>query len=109
VATYQQQGGKIGKQIWTPLGTADFGPLLTTIASEQPKFIYSFFAGSDAVRFLQQMREYRLAGRIKLVGTGALFDQEDVLPSLATPRQRQSTHSTRTRPPGLGQIHRGLR
>jgi branched-chain amino acid transport system substrate-binding protein len=82
VATYQQQGGKIAKQMWTPLGTADFGPLLTTIASEQPKFIYSFFAGSDAVRFLQQMREYRLAGRIKLVGTGALFDQEDVLPAV---------------------------
>ena len=32
------------------------------------------------MRFLQQMRDYRLAGRIKLVGTGALFDQEDVLP-----------------------------
>jgi branched-chain amino acid transport system substrate-binding protein len=80
--TYQKLGGKVAKQLWTPLGTADFGPLLTTIAAEQPKFIYSFFAGADAVRFLQQMREYRLTGRIKLVGTGALFDQEDVLPAV---------------------------
>jgi len=80
--TNWQLGSKTGKQVWTPLGTTDFGPLLTTIAAEQPEFVYSFFAGSDAVRFLQQMREYRLAGRIKLVGTGALFDQEDVLPAV---------------------------
>lgn len=78
-ATYKQQGGQITKQLWSPLGTTDFGPLLTTIASEQPEFIYSFFAGSDAVRFLRQMKEYRLAGKVKLVGGGALFDQEDVL------------------------------
>lgn len=77
--TYRQQGGQIGKQLWSPLGTADFGPLLTTVAAEQPDFIYSFFAGSDAVRFLQQMREYRLSGKIKLIGGGALFDQEDVV------------------------------
>lgn len=82
VATYQQQGGKVGRQLWAPLGTTDFGPLLTTIAAERPEFVYAFFAGSDAVRFLQQMRDYRLSGRTKLVGTGALFDQEDVLPAV---------------------------
>jgi len=79
VATYQQQGGKVGKQLWAPLGTTDFGPLLTTIAAERPEFIYSFFAGSDAVRFLRQMRDYRLHGKVKLIGGGALFDQEDVV------------------------------
>lgn len=79
-STYQQQGGKLGKQLWAPLGNTDFGPLLTTIAAERPEFIYSFFAGSDAVRFLQQMRDYRLAGKVKLIGAGALFDQEDVVP-----------------------------
>lgn len=78
-ASYQQQGGKIGKQLWAPLGTTDFGPLLTTIAAEKPDFIYSFFAGSDAVRFLRQMRDYRLHGKVKLIGSGALFDQEDVV------------------------------
>lgn len=78
-ASYRQQGGKIGKQLWAPLGTTDFGPLLTTIAAERPEFIYSFFAGSDAVRFLRQMKEYRLQGKVKLIGGGALFDQEDVV------------------------------
>ncbi|QCI67171.1 ABC transporter substrate-binding protein [Phreatobacter stygius] len=78
-ATYRAQGGQIGRQLWSPLGSTDFGPLLTTIAAERPDFIYAFFAGSDAVRFLQQMRDYRLSGRIKLIGGGALFDQEDVV------------------------------
>ena len=77
--TYREHGGEVKKQLWTPLGTTDFGPLLTTILSEQPEFIYSFFAGSDAVRFLKQMKDYRLAGKIKLIGGGALFDQEDVV------------------------------
>jgi branched-chain amino acid transport system substrate-binding protein len=82
VQTYQGLGGRIGKQFWTPLGTADFGPLLTAIAAERPDAVYAFFAGSDAVRFLRQWKEYRLAGRVRLTGTGACFDQEDVLPAV---------------------------
>jgi branched-chain amino acid transport system substrate-binding protein len=81
-STYQGLGGRIGRQFWTPLGTADFGPLLTAIAAERPDAVYVFFAGSDAVRFLRQWKEYRLAGRIRLMGTGACFDQEDVLPAV---------------------------
>lgn len=81
-ATYQQLGGRLGRQLWTPLGSADFAPLLTTIAAERPDAVYAFFASSDAVRFLRQWKEYRLAGRIPLLGTGAVFDQEDVLPAV---------------------------
>ncbi|GAA5231512.1 ABC transporter substrate-binding protein [Verticiella sediminum] len=79
---YRAQGGKLGRQLWTPLGTADFAPLLMNIAAESPAFIYSFLPGADAVRFLQQMREFRLQDKIRLIGPGALFDQEDVLPAV---------------------------
>ncbi|WP_216654759.1 ABC transporter substrate-binding protein [Pseudogemmobacter hezensis] len=79
VETYTAQGGAVGQQLWAPLGTTDFGPLLTAIASVQPEFIYSFFAGSDAVRFLRQMKDYRLHEKVKVLGGGALFDQEDVI------------------------------
>lgn len=82
VTTYKKQGGKVHKQLWTPLGTADFAPILTSLATEKPKLVYAFFAGSDAVRFLQQMRDFRLTDRLKLLGTGALCDQEDVLPAV---------------------------
>ncbi|MEJ2802762.1 ABC transporter substrate-binding protein [Comamonadaceae bacterium PP-2] len=80
-ATYAERGGKLGKQVWTPLGTPDFAPLLMNIAAASPSFLYSFLAGADAVRFLRQMKEFRLNGKVKLIGPGALFDQEDVLPA----------------------------
>ena len=80
--SYRKMGGQIGKQLWTPLGSADFAPLMTAIAAERPEVVYAFFAGSDAVRFLRQWKEYRLAGRVPLVGPGAFFDQEDVLPAV---------------------------
>ncbi len=79
VQTYTGQGGQVNQQLWAPLGTTDFGPLLTTLASARPEFIYSFFAGSDAVRFLKQMKDYRLHDKIRVLGGGALFDQEDVV------------------------------
>lgn len=84
VASFKAAGGQIGRQLWTPLGTTDFAPLLTDIAAAKPVFVYTFFACSDAVRFLQQYQDYRLAGRIPLVGTGAAFDQEDVLTAVGT-------------------------
>lgn len=81
IQTYQTHGGEIQKQFWTPLGTADFAPLVMNIAAQQPDFVYAFFAGSDAVRFLQQMRDFRLQDKVRVLGPGALFDQEDVLPA----------------------------
>lgn len=79
--TYRKQGGKLGQQLWTPLGTADFAPILMNLAALSPSFVYAFFAGADAVRFLQQMRDFKLQEKIWVVGPGALFDQEDVLPA----------------------------
>ena len=80
--TYRQQGGTLGKQFWTPLGTTDFAPLLMNVAALKPEFIYAFFPGADAVRFLKQMQDFRLRDSIRLIGPGALFDQEDVIPAV---------------------------
>lgn len=77
--TYRQQGGTLGRHFWTPLGTTDFAPLLMTVAALQPEFIYAFFPGADAVRFLKQMQDFRLRDKIRLIAPGALFDQEDVI------------------------------
>ena len=79
--TYRQQGGTLGRQLWTPLGTTDFAPLLMSVAAQQPEFVYAFFPGADAVRFLKQMQDFRLRDKIRLIGPGALFDQEDVIPA----------------------------
>ncbi|MCQ9616683.1 ABC transporter substrate-binding protein [Paenalcaligenes niemegkensis] len=79
--TFEEQGGSLGQSIWTPLGTSDFAPIIMNMAAAQPRFIYSFLAGADAVRFLQQMKDYKMHGRVPVVGPGALFDQEDVIPA----------------------------
>lgn len=78
-ATFQELGGVPGQEIWTPLGTSDFAPLIMNLAAAAPKFVYAFLPGADAVRFLQQMRDYQLQDKVQLIGPGALFDQEDVL------------------------------
>lgn len=82
ISTYQEQGGSIGQQLWTPLGTPDFAPLIMNIAAANPAFVYAFVPGADAVRFLQQMRDFQLNDKIKVIGPGALHDQEDVLPAV---------------------------
>ena len=79
--TYQAQGGTLGRALWTPLGTTDFAPLIMNVAAMNPKFIYAFFPGADGVRFLRQMQDFRLRDKIQVIGPGALFDQEDVLPA----------------------------
>jgi branched-chain amino acid transport system substrate-binding protein len=81
INTYRQQGGKVGQQLWTPLGTADFAPIVMNLAAAAPSFVYAFFPGADAVRFLQQMRDFKLQDKVRVIGPGALFDQEDVLPA----------------------------
>lgn len=80
--TYREQGGTLGEQIWTPLGTSDFAPLIMNLAAANPRFVYTFLAGADAVRFHQQMKDYRLHGKIPVIGPGALYDQEDVVPAV---------------------------
>ncbi len=77
--TYQEQGGSLGERIWTPLGTPDFAPIIMNLAASNPKFVYTFLAGADAVRFHQQMQDYQLHGKIQVIGPGALYDQEDVV------------------------------
>lgn len=81
IHTFQEHGGNVGQSIWTPLGTSDFAPIIMKLAAAKPRFIYSFLPGADAVRFLQQMRDYQMHGQVPLVGPGALFDQEDVIPA----------------------------
>jgi branched-chain amino acid transport system substrate-binding protein len=62
------KGGKVLKEIWPPLGTADFSPYLTDIKSINPPVTYDFMPGADGVRFIQQYSEYGLKEKIPLTG-----------------------------------------
>jgi branched-chain amino acid transport system substrate-binding protein len=81
-AAFTAKGGKIIGEVYPPLGSNDYSSYLTQIKSANPKAVYSFFAGSDAVRFVKQYEEYGLKGNIPLLGSGWLT-AENIRPALA--------------------------
>jgi branched-chain amino acid transport system substrate-binding protein len=77
---YLKAGGRVIKEIYPPLGNNDFSAYLADVRSTNPPATFSFFAGSDATRFVKQYAEYGLKGKIKAVASGFLVES-DVLPS----------------------------
>lgn len=65
---YLGKGGKILKEIWPPLGTADFSAYLTDIKAINPPVTYDFMPGADAVRFVKQYSEFGLKEKMPLTG-----------------------------------------
>jgi branched-chain amino acid transport system substrate-binding protein len=59
VASFQADGGKIVKQIWTPLVTSDYSSFLSAIPSDVDAVMCSF-SGSAAVNFIRQYRQFGL-------------------------------------------------
>lgn len=80
---FEAGGPKIQASIFPPLGTTDFGPYLAEIKRQQPQAVYATFAGSDAVRFVQQYAAFGLSNSIPLTGYGYLVE-EDVLAAVGS-------------------------
>ena len=78
---FMEAGGQIVQEIYPPLGAPDFAPYLTQIKRDAD-VVSVFFAGADALRFVQQYAEYGLKGKLPLIGKGFLVD-EVILPRLA--------------------------
>ena len=53
-AGFAGRGGKVIKEIYPPLGNNDFSPYLADIRNIDPPATFSFYAGTDAVRFVKQ-------------------------------------------------------
>lgn len=77
---FVKKGGKIVKEIYPPLGNNDFSPYLADIRSMGVPATYSFYAGTDAVRFVKQYDEYGLKAKTKLTGSGFMVES-DTLPA----------------------------
>ena len=71
---FQESGGTIAAQYWPPLGNADFSSVLTELGSSGADFVYSFFAGADAVRYVTQYGEFGLAESMPLTGLTLVDD-----------------------------------
>lgn len=78
VQTFTAKGGHVLGQIWTPLGTTNFGPYLSKVKLLHPQAVFVEMVGADAPRFLQQWQAYGLAGTVKLIGNETLTDQSNI-------------------------------
>lgn len=73
---FTSAGGNVVGEAYAPLGSNDYSTYLTKIKQKKPDGSWSFFAGSDAVRFVQQYAENGLNENITLYGTGNLIDSD---------------------------------
>ncbi len=73
-ASFEEAGGKVIKEVFPKLGTMDYAPFLSTIDVKGADFVYTFFTGTDAVRFVQQYQEFGLKKRIPLFGHNVTTD-----------------------------------
>lgn len=60
------KGGQVVKQLWTPLGTADFGSYRTQIPGAGGDAVFAIEVGADAPRFVRQWSEFGLKGQVPL-------------------------------------------
>jgi branched-chain amino acid transport system substrate-binding protein len=66
-------GGEIVGEAYPPLqGTTDYGPYLAAAKAANPDAIYVFFAGSAAITFVKQYKDFGIGEEIPLYGSGFL-------------------------------------
>lgn len=73
---YLKAGGKVIQEIYPPLGTNDYSPYLTQIKTLAPPASYSFYAGADAVRFINQYAAFGLKDTVRMTGWGSLVSAD---------------------------------
>jgi branched-chain amino acid transport system substrate-binding protein len=72
---YEAGGGTIAGQALTPFGTTqDFQPFLSGVRSSGAEAVFVFYAGGEAVSFVQQYDEFGLKDSIPLYGSGFLTE-----------------------------------
>ena len=81
MAAFRAGGGRIAKEIYVPLNTADFGPYLPQVGTVDADATYVFFIGADAIRFVKAYAEYGLMGKLPLLSHNALVD-DILLPAI---------------------------
>jgi branched-chain amino acid transport system substrate-binding protein len=92
---FEKRGGKLLDVLYPPLGTADFSPYLSRIKAINPPATYNFYAGADAVRFINQYALFGLKDTIRLTGWASLV-ATDVLASTGGNAKGLITSSTYT-------------
>lgn len=80
--SFKAAGGTIIATQKTPFpNMGDPAPFITEIQKAGPDFLYCFYSGGASVTFLKAWGQFGLAGKIPLLGSGFMVE-EDVMPSL---------------------------
>lgn len=68
---FEAAGGTVAGETYTPFGTTnDWQPHLNRITNSDASAVFSFYAGSEAVNFVQQYSTFGLSEDLQLYGTG---------------------------------------
>lgn len=78
---FEEGGGTVVDDIYAPLDESDFASYFSQIKNSDADIVFSFFAGSAAVRYLNQAADYRLSDNHELTGLGYLTTG-DVMPAI---------------------------
>jgi len=71
---FERAGGQVLQDLSVPFPNVEFQALLTEIAALKPDAVYTFFAGSGAVKFIKDYEAAGLKGKIPLYGAGFVTD-----------------------------------
>jgi len=75
ISAFEAAGGTVAGQVLTPfMTTQDFQPFLSGIQSSGAAATFVFYAGGEAVSFVQQYAEFGLKDTIPLYGSGFLTE-----------------------------------
>ena len=77
----KSQGGTIGKTLFAPSGTADFGTKISELGSDPGEGLYVVIFGSDAINLVKQQAQFGLFKKYKVV-LGNSFVIPQVLPAM---------------------------
>ncbi|MQA06433.1 MAG: ABC transporter substrate-binding protein [Streptosporangiales bacterium] len=74
--TFTDEGGKIRKKLWNPLGTQEFGTYMAQIKQAKPDVVFTEQVGVDSVRFVKAWNEFGMNKTgIELLTNETVVDQ----------------------------------
>ncbi|MGW3626987.1 ABC transporter substrate-binding protein [Streptomyces sp. NPDC000880] len=74
--TFTDYGGKVVKQLWTPLGTTDYGPFVSEIATGDYDVVFNGLQANDSVVFMKAWDNFGLSKKgPMMVGAPSTIDQ----------------------------------
>ncbi len=76
---FEEAGGKVVQEIYTPIPTTDFGPFIGRIRRDVD-VVATLVPGADGIRFIKQYEEFGLKGKIQVVDTAPGITDVSLLP-----------------------------